>query len=257
MAKTDDVRAFCIADSMASDLWNISQYYYNMLTAYGDHHHLDLEHNHSDWETYRQGQNEYENTLYSLYEGDYSYIENYLNDTVYADDDEELTQKAERSLAAIKVFREETGIAPAVRTAPEAAEEDYLNIEPIPDKSYAEQLYTRVNDEYSGFIGQMKKESAEVLIEAAAEIVDKDRIRLYLEEYNPELTDEQFEALLSRNYPLDEIYEQWVKMGELHSIEDLGISLEETADRILISLNCEREEKDKSNPEAVPVNKVD
>lgn len=107
------------------------------------------------------------------------------------------------------------------------------------EKSYAEQLYERVNDEYSFYIGQMKKESPEVLIESAAEIVDKDRIRLFLEENEPALSDEQFEALLSRNAPLDEIYEQWVENGELNSIEDVGIVLEEAADRILVSIERE------------------
>ena len=114
--------------------------------------------------------------------------------------------------------------------------------------SYAEQLYTRVNDEYSYFIGQMKKESAEVFIKSAAEIADKDKIRLYLEEFKPTLSDEQYEALLVRDNPLNEIYEQWVKNGELNSIEDVSIALKEAADRILVSVEREKAKEKKYEP---------
>ncbi len=129
-----------------------------------------------------------------------------------------------------------------------AINKEPLNIESMEELSYAEQLYTRVNDEYSYFIGQMKKESAEVLIKSAAEIADKDKIRLYFEEFEPTLSDEQYEALLVRDNPLNEIYEQWVKNGELNSIEDVSIALKEAADRILVSVEREKAKEKKYEP---------
>ena len=48
-------------------------------------------------------------------------------------------------------------------------------------------------------------------------------------------TDRQFEALLSSRNALYEIFEQWCKNGELHGLEDIGIAIEEAADRILVS----------------------
>lgn len=136
-----------------------------------------------------------------------------------------------------------------------AISKEPLNIESMEELSYAEQLYTRVNDEYSYFIGQMKKESAEVLIKSAAEIADKDKIRLYFEEFEPTLSDEQYEALLVRDNPLNEIYEQWVKNGELNSIEDVSIALKEAADRILVSVEREKAKEKKYEP--VPAEMLD
>ena len=124
------------------------------------------------------------------------------------------------------------------REAEIKAQEEYNNAV-VKFKEHKNELSTRVNDEYRNFINGLKKETPDMLVEAAAEIADKEKIRQYLEDYTPTLSDEQYEALLSRSNPLDEIYEQWVKNGELNSIEDVSIALEETADRILISLDRE------------------
>ena len=53
----------------------------------------------------------------------------------------------------------------------------------------------------------------------------------------PKLNDRQFEALLSSRNALYEIFEQWCKNGELHGLADIGIAIEEAADRILVSLS--------------------
>lgn len=98
-------------------------------------------------------------------------------------------------------------------------------------------LSQKVNGEYSKFIADMKKEPADVIIESAYEIVSKDNIAMYCQEYNIELSEKQFAALMSSKNTLDEVYREWCDNGEWHGIDDIGLALEETADRIQISLD--------------------
>ena len=104
-------------------------------------------------------------------------------------------------------------------------------------------LSQKVNDEYGKFIADMKKESAEVIIESAYEIVSKDNIAMYCQEYNIELSEKQFAALMSSQNTLDEVYREWCDNGEWHGIDDIGLALEETADRIQISLDRKTSEQ--------------
>lgn len=98
-------------------------------------------------------------------------------------------------------------------------------------------LSQKVNEEYNQFISDMKNEPAEIIIESAYEIVSKENIVMYCEEYPLNLTDKEFAALLSSKNTLDEVYSQWCNNGELHGLEDIGLALEETADRIQISID--------------------
>ena len=90
--------------------------------------------------------------------------------------------------------------------------------------------------EYDDFIAEMKCKSADEIIESAYQIVIKDEITVFCRDCSPKLTDRQFEALLSSKNALYEIFEQWCKNGELHGLTDIGIAIEEAADRILVSL---------------------
>ena len=63
--------------------------------------------------------------------------------------------------------------------------------------------------EFDGFISEMKSAPADVIIQSAYEIVSKDNITLYCQEYTPDLTKKQYAALMSSNNTLDEVYEQW------------------------------------------------
>ena len=110
-------------------------------------------------------------------------------------------------------------------------------------ENYSVALYDKVKAEYDGFITGIKKEPADVIVESAYEIVIKDEITNYCQEYTPRLTKQQYEALLSSKNTLHEVYEQWCNSGELHGLEDIGIALKETADRIKISLDRDREMK--------------
>lgn len=99
------------------------------------------------------------------------------------------------------------------------------------------QLYKKVQSEYNKFIAEMKKEPADVIIESAYEIVSKENILMYCEEYDLKLSEKQFAALMSSKNTLDEVYRKWCDNGEWHGIDDIGLALEETADRIQISLD--------------------
>lgn len=102
-------------------------------------------------------------------------------------------------------------------------------------KDYAHLLCEKVQAEYDDFIAEMKCKSADEIIESAYQIVIKDEITVFCRDCSPKLTDRQFEALLSSKNALYEIFEQWCKNGELHGLADIGIAIEEAADRILVS----------------------
>ena len=104
------------------------------------------------------------------------------------------------------------------------------------EKDYASLLYEKVQAEHDDFIAEMKCKPADEIIESAYQIVIKDEITVFCRECSPKLTDRQFEALLSSKNALYEIFEQWCKNGELHVLADIGIAIEEAADRIFVSL---------------------
>ena len=101
------------------------------------------------------------------------------------------------------------------------------------EKDYASLLYEKVQVEHDDFIAEMKCKPADEIIESAYQIVIKDEITTFCRDCSPMLNDRQFEALLSSKNALYEIFEQWCKNGELHGLEDIGIAIEEAANRIL------------------------
>ena len=104
------------------------------------------------------------------------------------------------------------------------------------EKDYVSLLYEKVQAEYDDFIAEMKGKPADEIIESAYQIVIKDEITVFCRDCSPKLTDGQFEALLSSKNALYDIFEHWCKKGELHGLADIGIAIEEAADRILVSL---------------------
>lgn len=99
------------------------------------------------------------------------------------------------------------------------------------------ELYKKIHSEYNKFIAEMKKEPAEIIIESAYEIVSKENILMYCEEYDLKLSEKQFAALMTSKNTLDEVYREWCDNGEWHGIDDIGLALEETADRIQIPID--------------------
>ncbi|MBD5116286.1 MAG: DUF3848 domain-containing protein [Ruminococcaceae bacterium] len=104
-------------------------------------------------------------------------------------------------------------------------------------------LCDKVNAEYTEFIENMQKQSAEYIIEAAYEIMWKDNIAQFIENEPFMLSKKQYAALLSAKNTLDEIYDEWLSNGDLHTYDDIAITLEDTAGKILVSLDREIENK--------------
>lgn len=105
------------------------------------------------------------------------------------------------------------------------------------------ELCDKVNAEYTEFIEDMQKQSAEYIIEAAYEIVWKDNIAQFIENETLMLSKKQYAALLSAKNTLGEIYDEWLSNGELHTYDDIDITLADTAGKILVSLEREIEDK--------------
>lgn len=106
----------------------------------------------------------------------------------------------------------------------------------------SDELCEKVTREYDEFIKDMQQQPVAYVIEAAYEIVWKDNIAEFVENEPPMLSKEQYVALLSVNNTLDEIYNEWLSNGELHTYDDIAILLEDTAGKILVSLDREVEE---------------
>lgn len=117
-------------------------------------------------------------------------------------------------------------------------------------KNLSAALYDKVKAEYDKFISAMRKESTDVAIERAYEIVWKDSITQYLENETPDLSANQYSALMTSQNTLDEIYEEWCSNGELHSYDEIGIAVEDTARNIEYSL--ERVQKAREQPPVIP-----
>lgn len=107
-------------------------------------------------------------------------------------------------------------------------------------KQFISMLYEKVKSEYDSFIADIRDKPADTIIACAYEIVSKGEIATYCQGCAPSLTTQQYEALLSSRNTLHEIYEQWCKNGALHGLEDIGVALEEAADRIRISIERNR-----------------
>lgn len=104
-------------------------------------------------------------------------------------------------------------------------------------------LCDKVNAEYTEFIEDMQKQSAGYIIEAAYEIMWKDNIAQFIENEPFTLSKKQYAALLSAKNTLDEIYDEWLSNGDLHTYDDIAVTLEDTAGKILVSLDREIEDK--------------
>lgn len=125
-------------------------------------------------------------------------------------------------------------------------------------ENMSEVLYNKVKAEYDKFILDMQKEPVGVAIESAYEIVWKDNITQYLENETPELSVKQYAVLTAAINTLDEIYGEWCSNGELHSYDDIGTALEDTANAIIYSLERrqqEREQREHDQPPVIPETK--
>lgn len=76
-------------------------------------------------------------------------------------------------------------------------------------EKYSAVLFKKVKGEYDSFMEEMRSGSVENAIQNAYGIVAKGKITMYCEEYTPDLTEQQYNALLSSQNTLSEVYRQW------------------------------------------------
>ena len=101
------------------------------------------------------------------------------------------------------------------------------------ERTSEEKLADKVRIEWTAFLDGMRKESADVLIESAYEISTKDNIQTYITEENLNLTDNQIDALLSKDHLIDMLYNEWNHYEYYSSYSDVEELLKHTADQIL------------------------
>ena len=103
------------------------------------------------------------------------------------------------------------------------------------------ELSNRVNRNFEAFIDVIRDAGVDEAITRCYEISVKNNIQEYLENEEPiDLPPEQYEALLTRTNPLDEIYESWLKCEGLASYTDIPKAVEHAAERIGVSLEREK-----------------
>lgn len=97
------------------------------------------------------------------------------------------------------------------------------------------ELSKKVNAEYKQFLANINTHPTDIIFKSAYEMTWKDSINEFITSEVLNLSEKQLYALMSSKNILDEIYEQWCQNGALDSYSDTEYSLQETADRILIS----------------------
>ncbi len=111
-ADKEDVKAFRIADEIASEIWDMNRVFSNVPNEVGQPYYLSLESGgYDEWEDYNKGLNEYQNTLKALYTGNFTAVEDYLENIRSSDDaSEEMQEQTASLLDAVKSFRNLSGI---------------------------------------------------------------------------------------------------------------------------------------------------
>lgn len=119
-------------------------------------------------------------------------------------------------------------------------------------------LFEKVKQEHDKFMAEVKNGTVDNAISSAYEIVTKENILMYCQEYRLELTSEQYAALMSSQNTLHDVFEEWCQNGEWYDFQDIGTALKETADKIQISINRDKQEEltvHKNKPKPVPEQK--
>lgn len=110
-AKKEDFELFAIADSIASDVWDMNEIFNSISNEAGQPYYLSLSKSYDEWDGYKIGLNEYENTLNALYEGNYSAVVTYIENVRDSDDvSGELREQAEKLLSDVEHFKDISGI---------------------------------------------------------------------------------------------------------------------------------------------------
>lgn len=102
------------------------------------------------------------------------------------------------------------------------------------------ELSRTVDKNFSDFIEDIRTAGVDEAIARCYEITVKNNIQAFVESEPANLTEEQYESLLTRQNPLDEIYNEWLQHDGLSTYSDITQAMEYTADAIRESLEREK-----------------
>lgn len=95
----------------------------------------------------------------------------------------------------------------------------------MPNESAKEQLIAKAQKQYIDFVDELKKHDKDYIIENAYKMLKMQDILSILEEGG--LNDEQAKLLLQAEYPLEQLYYEWMSSGLNENYEELRIVLNE------------------------------
>ena len=107
-----------------------------------------------------------------------------------------------------------------------------------------EKLYEKISKEYEAYINNLKKETPTYIIDKSYETTIKEEITYLFDPNSRYFSDEQIKKLNKCEYPLDTLYDDWLK-------NDLGINddIRESVNEYLSTLTYERKNKNKNKLE--------
>ena len=97
------------------------------------------------------------------------------------------------------------------------------------------ELSRKVDKNFEAFIQGVRDQGVDEAISRCYEITVKTNIQAYIESEPADITEEQYDALISCENPLDEIYSAWLKREYLKTYDDIPKAMEYAADSILES----------------------
>ena len=97
------------------------------------------------------------------------------------------------------------------------------------------ELSRKVDKNFEAFIQGVRAKGVDEAIKCSYEITVKTNIQSYIESEPADITEEQYNSLLSSENPLGEIYDAWLKREYLKTYDDIPKAMEYAADGILES----------------------
>ena len=93
-------------------------------------------------------------------------------------------------------------------------------------------LADKVAGEYEKYITDLKQGDPDRIIKSAYEIYNKDYIVDFCNTNMTSLSPDDLQVLLDTDNVLDEIYQEWDTMTQLHGVAEIDTAIEETAYRL-------------------------
>ena len=97
------------------------------------------------------------------------------------------------------------------------------------------ELSRKVDRNFEAFIAGIREQGVDEAISRCYEITVKTNIQSYIESEPADISEEQYDALISCDNTLDEIYSAWLKREYLKTYDDIPKAMEYAADSILES----------------------